>query len=255
MSAGSSTGGRVGPGGGRIVSFAERPDLDGRAWEATGEAFPEYNYHGDTLNAYWSRLGKERPEFQFCILSDTDEIIARGESLPVRWDGSPGDLPAGLDGAIVRGFDEEGANALCAIVIAIPAHLHGHGISAAAVGAMRELARRHGLGGVIAPVRPNWKERYPLVPIARYAAWRRPDGLPFDPWMRVHERLGGRVLLPEPRSIQITGTVAEWEGWTGIAFPETGDYWFPGGLSTVAIDREGDSGSYWEPNVWIDHTL
>src|SRR5258708_31304265 len=40
-----------------------------------------------------------------------------------------------------------------------------------------------GLGLLIAPVRPSWKDRYPLIPIAEYAAWRRADGLPFDPWM------------------------------------------------------------------------
>jgi GNAT superfamily N-acetyltransferase len=239
----------------RIVTFAERAGLDERAWQATNEAFPEYNYHGDTLNVYWSRLSEERPEFQFCLLSDSDEILARGESLPVHWDGSDNDLPAGLDGAIVRGFDEERANTRCAMVIAIPRHLHGRGISAAAVRAMRELARRHGLAVLIAPVRPNWKERYPLVPIEQYAGWRRPDGLLFDPWMRIHERLGARVLRPEPRSVQITGTVAEWEEWTQMAFPQSGAYWFPGGLSTLAIDRDGDLGSYWEPNVWMHHTL
>ena len=51
-----------------------------------------------------------------------------------------------------------------------------------------------------APFRPSWKERYPLVPIERYAAWRRADGLLFDPWMRVHERLGASVLKAEPVS-------------------------------------------------------
>jgi hypothetical protein len=108
---------------------------------------------------------------------------------------------------------------------------------------------------LIAPVRPSWKERYPLVPIDRYAAWRRADGLLFDPWMRVHERLGASVLKVEPRSLQITGTVAEWEEWTELSYPESGDYWFPSGLATVAIDRDADSGRYWEPNVWMRHSV
>ena len=73
--------------------------------------------------------------------------------------------------------------------------------------------------------------------------------------MRVHERLGAVVLKPEPESLRITGTVAEWEEWTRTAFPESGDYWFPDGLATVRIDHTHDSGSYWEPNVWMHHTL
>jgi len=91
------------------------------------------------------------------------------------------------------------------------------------------------------------------VPIERYAAWRRVDGLLFDPWMRVHERLGATILNPSRESLRITGTIAEWEEWTQTAFPESGDYWFPRGLATVAIDREADRGSCWEPNVWMHH--
>ena len=40
-----------------------------------------------------------------------------------------------------------------------------------------------------------------------------------------------------------------------MAFPESGVYPFPGGLSPVTIDREADLGSYWEPNVWMRHTV
>ena len=69
----------------RTVTLAERAGLDERAWEATNEAFPEYNLHGDTLNVFWSRLSEERPQFQFCLVDESDAILARGESLPVRW--------------------------------------------------------------------------------------------------------------------------------------------------------------------------
>jgi hypothetical protein len=40
-----------------------------------------------------------------------------------------------------------------------------------------------------------------------------------------------------------------------MAFPETGDYVFPRGLATVRIDLDADSGTYWEPNVWVRHRL
>jgi hypothetical protein len=118
---------------------------------------------------------------------------------------------------------------------------------------MQEIERRHGLGTLLAPVRPSWKERYPLAPIDRYMRWTGPDGRPFDPWIRVHLRLGGRIVAPIPRSMRITGTVAEWESWTELAYPESGDYVFPRGLATLRVDREADLGSYWEPNVWIAH--
>lgn len=238
-----------------VVTVAERPELSEPAWQRTRDVLPEYNNHGDVLNRYWGRLTEERPEFQFHLVGEGDEILARARSIPVRWDGSVGDLPAGIDGAIARGFDEGGGNVLCALVIMVPRDIQGRGLSAVAIKAMLEIARRHMLTGLIAPVRPSWKERYPLVPIERFARWRRADGLLFDPWMRVHERLGAVVLKPEQRSLRITGTVAEWELWTNMAFPESGDYWFSGGLAPVTIDRERDLGSYWEPNVWMHHTI
>jgi hypothetical protein len=58
---------------------------------------------------------------------------------------------------------------------------------------MAGIAREQGLG-VIAPVRPSWKERYPLSPIERYAGWLARTRLLFDPWMCVHERLGAEGM-------------------------------------------------------------
>src|SRR5207237_9816125 len=111
-------------------------------------------------------------------------------------------------------------------------------------------AREHGLGERAAPLRPSWKERYPLAPIERYARWTREDGLPFDPWIRTHVRVGGEILKPEPQSMRISGTVVEWEEWTEMAFPESGEYVFPHGLSPLSGDRESALGRYFELTLW-----
>jgi hypothetical protein len=115
-------------------------------------------------------------------------------------------------------------------------------------------ARTEGLTeGVIAPVRPTWKERYPLIPIEEYLRWRRPDGAHFDPWIRIHERAGGEILAPAPRSMVVCGSASEWEEWTGMAFPADGEYVFPGCLATVRF--EGGVGTHVEPNVWVLHRI
>jgi hypothetical protein len=235
-----------------LATVRERPEVAERAWELTRDTMPEYNNHGDVLNRYWGRLTEELPEFQFHLL-DGDEPVARARTIPIRWDGTIDDLPAGIDGAITRGFEEGFANALCALVIMVPRTRQGSGLSREAVKGMIEIARDHGFGAVIAPVRPNWKERYPLTPIERYAAWTRDDGLPFDPWMRVHARLGGEILRPEPQSLRITGSDEEWKSWTGIEFPEDGDYVFPHCLAPLCM--RASRGEYWEPNVWMLHRV
>jgi len=134
----------------------------------------------------------------------------------------------------------------------LPEHQAG-GLSRVLLEALRDRAAAGGFERLAVPLRPSWKERYPLTPIERYVRGTRADGLPLDPWIRVHVRLGGEVLRPAPRSLLISGTVAEWERSTGLAFPESGEYVFPQGLGPVRIDREADRGTYWEPNVWIGH--
>ncbi len=160
-----------------------------------------------------------------------------------------------LDGA-VRLFEAGGKpNTLSALAIEIPSEHQGGGLSRTMIGGMRDIAAKHGLGNLIAPLRPTWKERYPLTPIERYAHWTRDDGLPFDPWIRLHVRFGAEILRPVRQSLRITGTVAEWEEWTETAFPESGEYVFPRCLAVLDVDREIDLGAYWEPNVWVRHRV
>ena len=231
-----------------------RPEADA----AIAGVWPEYNRHGDVLERYWGRLDAVFPGFQFVLHDDAEaEVLAVGHSVPVRWDGTVAGLPRGIDGAIELAFDldERGdtPTTLCALAIVIAPRHQGAGLSAAMLVEMRRIAREHGLGALIAPVRPNHKDRYPLTPVERYARWRRDDGLPFDPWIRVHHRLGGTIVHPEPHSLRITGTVAEWESWTGLRFPETGTYVFPACLAPLEVDMDADPGRYWEPNVWMRH--
>jgi hypothetical protein len=53
--------------------------------------------------------------------------------------------------------------------------------------------------------------------------------------------------------MRITGSVADWERWTGLPLPESGSYVFPHGLAPLAVDREAGAAEYWEPNVWMVH--
>ena len=146
-------------------------------------------------------------------------------------------------------------NALSALAIEIQPGAQGRGLSRTMVEAMAAIGRGHGFRDLIAPVRPSRKDRYPLTPIERYAAWTDGDGLPFDPWMRVHARLGGEILRCDPHSLRIEATVAEWEGWVGLPFPESGTYVFPQGLAPLEVDRADDTARYFEPNVWMRHRL
>jgi GNAT superfamily N-acetyltransferase len=144
---------------------------------------------------------------------------------------------------------------LSALLAAVAPNHQGRGHSARVIRAMRAIAARHGLRELIAPVRPTLKHRYPTISMLRYARWRRTDGAPFDPWLRLHWRLGARFLRVAPRSMVVIGTVAEWEAWTTMKFPESGRYTVPGALVPVTINRRRDRGRYVEPNVWMRHPV
>jgi len=87
-----------------------------------------------------------------------------------------------------------------------------------------------------------------VSPIKRYVRWTRDDGTAFDPWIRIHLRLGAAPGPVLPKSLRIAATIRDWEMWTGMRFPESV---FPEGLSTLPIDTNLDRGEYWEPNVWL----
>jgi len=206
-----------------VLTLAERPDLEDRLDEI-GDPWPEFIHHGDTTNRFWRRLFEEFPEHQLVLYDDEADVVAgKGHTIPVAWDGTVAGLPRGVDDALEHG-GRDGASGLCAIVAVVDPGRQGTGLSGAIIEGMRSVAARHGLSDLIAPVRPTWKDRYPLTPMERYVRWRRDDGLPFDPWVRLHARLGGEALAVCPESLVATGTVAEWEGWTGLAFSESGEY-------------------------------
>lgn len=239
----------------RVVTTAERPELPDLV--DTSEVWPEYNRHGEVTNRFWPRLNEDFPDFQFVLL-DEDEgvVLAEGHTIPCRWDGTVEGLPKGIDGLLEDAFAPSSPpTALSALAIEIPPAHRGRRLSGTMIEGMASIARSHGFRDLVAPLRPSWKERYPLTPIERYAAWTREDGLPFDPWLRTHVRLGAELLRPEPRALRIAGTVAEWEGWVGMAFPESGTYVFPHGLAPLEVDRDADLGTYFEPNVWARHRV
>ena len=235
-----------------LIRYADRSDLLERR-DLSEQTFPEFMHHNEPGARWWRFLYDRFPDFQLALLDD-EELLAEGHSLPVPWDGSLDDLPSGWSEAFERGMtSDEPATALSALAISVHPQQQGRGLAARMLEAFRDAARAAGLSDLIAPVRPTWKERYPLIPIERYQEWRREDGTHFDPWLRVHERIGGEIVAPAPESMAMEAPVADWEEWTGMRFPDDGTYVFRGGLAPLEV-RDG-IGRHVEPNVWVLHRL
>lgn len=237
----------------RIVSHAERPELVDRRDEL-GAAWDEFMYHDAVANAFWDRQYEEFPDLQLYLLDDDDRYLAESNAVPIPF--GPDELPDdGWDAAMAQAFAGKPAKAVSAIAITIGVDQRGRGLSKVLLEGMRRAVAARGLHDLVAPVRPSQKHVYPLTPIDRYVEWRRDDDKLVDAWLRVHEDAGARLVRVAPRSMRIAGSVADWESWTGLRFPDSGAYVVPGALVPVEIDRERDEGVYVEPNVWMHHTV
>jgi hypothetical protein len=239
-----------------IVTSADRPDLGEQTAAAFRPIWPEFIFHSSFDRSYLERSGRYFAGYDILLL-DGGEVAAGGWGVALAWDGTVPSLTAGYDEALIASVTQHEAavapDTLCIMAAAVGSGRQGRGLAGRVLTELRGRAAAAGLGHVIAPVRPTLKSRYPLTPMREFARWTRADGLHLDPWIRTHQRLGATILGPAEPSMTITGTVAEWESWAQMAFPETGEYVVPDALGLVSIDRERDRGTYLEPNVWMQH--
>lgn len=241
----------------RIIASSSRPDLCAAMTVSFAEGWPEFVFHDVIADAYLDRV-RELSGHLDILLTDDDQVLAGGWGVPVRWDGATSTLPDGYDGSLMRAVEDHERGVTPDTLVVAAAQLRPgeprRGLATELLAALKDVAAGHGLTRVVAPVRPTLKHRYPLIPMREYLGWTRPDGLPFDPWLRTHHRMGATILGVAERSMVVTGTVADWETWTGLAFPASGAHIVEGALNPVTIDVDADRGTYEEPNVWMRHT-
>lgn len=236
-------------------TLEDRPDLLGELL-AMENTWPEFIRQDPTGSLYYHPEVLTRfASYTLLALDQQGQLVAKAHSIPFHLDGP--DLPEdGWDGAIRRGLHAlitgKTPNTVSALEIAVRSDLQGQGISAQVLTALRENARRLGFAHLLAPVRPNG-QKDPQETMQTYALRTREDGLPVDPWLRVHVRAGGTIEAIAQRSMVVTGTLSEWRTWTDQPFDTTGPVHLPRALAPVHCDVERDIATYVEPNVWVSH--
>jgi len=216
------------------------------------EPWPVFLSEDSSVKKYWQRLYQVYPEYQL-LFRINSEYIAVANSAPIYWNGNNDNLPAGFDeaiGTIIE--DNKKSNTLCGMAVVISKEHLGKGISSKIINNLKKLAKSYSYSNLILPVRPTLKSQYPTISMDNYIKWEK-DDLPFDPWLRVHIKIGGGILKVENPSMIVRGTVSDWQRWTGMYFGESNKYIIQGALNPVNIDLENDLGEYIEPNVWVLH--
>lgn len=239
-----------------VVTTSSRPDLELEARAAFRERWPEFIFHDPVPPTCLARVKKYFPSYDVLLLVD-GHVAAGGWGVPFAWDGTVEGLPEGYDAALVQAVEDHEAGRRATAFSFMAAAVHPdhdrQGLATAALVALSDRAQQAEIDHVFAPIRPTWKHRYPLVSMAEYASWVRDDGLSIDPWIRTHQRMGARIVGPAPNSMVIPGTVAEWERWADMLLPVSGEYVVPDALNLLQVDREQDTATYREENLWVQH--
>ncbi len=245
----------------QLITPNDLDDYDEQADGIANASWPEFMLHDPIANSNWHELFDRFNDYQFALWdTETNRMAAMGNSLPFHWDKDLSELPeGGWDWVFLQAIENHKngvvPNIQSAIQIAIHPDYQSQGLSALMVKAMRAIGASKGFKNLVAPVRPNQKSKYPLTSIDDYITWQTDAGLPFDAWLRVHVRAGARIIKPCHQAMNIRGTRTEWEEWTKLKFPQSGEYIIPGALNSMKMDVEKDEGVYVEPNVWMVHPL
>jgi GNAT superfamily N-acetyltransferase len=242
-----------------VVTLAARPDLTEAMWQMP-TTWPPFMLEDPVAEVWFGRLPAVFGEYQLVALDGDGAVVAKVNSVPFAWSGRDDDLPArGWDGVLERAFAEQAAGvpptAVSLLEARVVPDLRGAGLSARLLEAAVANTRRLGLRDLFGPVRPTAKSLEPRTPMAEYVARVRDDGLPADPWLRVHVRRGGRVVAVCPVSMTVPGTLAQWREWSGLPLAESGAVDVPGALVPVHVAVEHDHAVYVEPNVWVHHPV
>jgi hypothetical protein len=241
-----------------ITTLAERPELFGK-FEEFSAGWPKFMANDPIGGSLMGRVPELFPEH--CLMAMEGEVlVAHGRSIPFVFpDEDRTELPAGgWDKALIWGVadhrDGRVPTVASALEIAITASHLGRGLSHEMLAAMRRNVQAMGLKTLYAPVRPNGKQEA-HQPMTEYIQQFREDGLPVDPWLRVHVKAGAEILKAAPASMVMAGSLDQWREWTGLPFDRTGEVIVPKALVPVHCDVEHNHAVYVEPNVWVRHDL
>ena len=184
------------------------------------------------------------------------KLVAYGHGILVAADLTQNQLPdSGWRFAMESVLAEPKPNCMCLLVANVDPAARGLGFSKVLVEKAKAVTLDLGFKEMIAPVRPTLKQDFPEQTLDEYIQKRDEKNEVFDPWLKLHVRLGGEVLNVCHESVIINATIKKWSQWLSAEFHQSGKYILPMGLAPLDINLEKNIGTYVEPNVWVRYLL
>ncbi|KAB8028092.1 non-ribosomal peptide synthetase [Fluviispira multicolorata] len=239
----------------RMFTLAQRPELLKNLNIIHSSSWPKYFEGSDILMKIWPKIYSEFSEFQTFIVDGKDEIAAVGNSIPIYWDGTIADLPNGWDYALENAFKEtkNKPNTLFILAGIVTESFQSKGLSSEILKIFKSIAKANKLQRILVAVRPTGKAQFPEVNFTDWCSTRREDGQLLDNWLRMHERIGGKILKIDLKSQYIKAKISDWESWTNTPIMNSGLVHLPETLQAAEVDFSDDSVTYYDPAVWVEH--
>ncbi|MBD9357368.1 GNAT family N-acetyltransferase [Methylomonas albis] len=210
--------------------------------------------HSETIDAEFADL-------QLMALCRKDgNVVGVAHAVALPNTAIPDVLPAeGWDWAIERALlqprQRERGETPCILSITVLPRFQRAGIASALLLEYLERARQNGAINVIAPVRPILGATLLNMPTEVFLELRRPDGYHIDPWIRTHEKLGGKIAGICANSMRILAPIKRWQKW-GAQLNETGDRLLvEGQIAPIRVLPNSGFAEYIEPNIWMMYSL
>ena len=128
-------------------------------------------------------------------------LVAHGVTARMPWSGEATALPRGWQGAVREVYQNAvgrraTCNTLVGLFIKVEDDFRGSGWAAEMIRRMKATVARCGLSALIIPLRlpRRYEKQYADIPFEEFAQLRREDGEYLDHWLRLHVRLGARVI-------------------------------------------------------------
>lgn len=214
----------------------------------------------DRIPLDWIIFTRHNPE------TSSQELVGHGVTTRLNWDRNPATVPDGWQGSVRRSYvnahvDGAPRNTLVGLFIRVEESSRQHGWAGNLIGEMKRLAHRRGMEALIIPLRPplRYEKEYAALPLTEFAALRRPDGQPLDHWIRIHVRLGAKVIglcetshqhalpLKDFRQLVSQDPIAR----SGYLLVRQKD----GGWYNVYVDLEREFALINQGCVWVEHPL
>jgi hypothetical protein len=136
-----------------------------------------------------------------------------------------------------------------------------HGWANNIIQEMRSLGQRRNVLSLIIPLRPplRYEKEYAELPMDAFASLKREDGQPLDHWIRLHTRLGAKIIGTSNASHQHAFALKDFYEQvptpeitrTGYALVQHRD----GGWYRVYVDLEHQFVLINQGCVWVQHPL